>query len=338
MKLPKYVQAWVDARDGRAYYYLRRRGFPRARLPGLPWSPSFMAAYEAALTGPRNAIGAGRSKSGSVTFVVAAYLDSQTFFASKSAGTQRMRRGILERFRGAYGDRPFALLPAEWIEALLDAKPPHAARSWLVTLRSLCQFALKRGWLRSDPTANIKLRAIKGDGFHCWSEEEISQFEAHHPIGTKPRLALALLLYTAQRRSDVVRMGRQHVKDGVITVKQQKTGVPLEIPVHPHLQAVLDATASEHLTFLVTATGKPYGGNAFSEQFRNWCDAAGLPQRCKPHGLRKAACRRLAEAGCSANEIMAISGHATMKKLVRYTAAADQARLARNAMAKAITA
>ena len=336
MKLPKYVQAWVDPRDGRAYYYLRRRGFPRVRLRGLPWSPSFMAAYESAFAGPRTAIGAGRIKPGSVAAVVAEYLDSQTFFTSKSAGTQRMRRGILERFRAAYGERPMALLPAEWIEALLDAKPPHAARSWLVTLRSLCQFAAKRGYLRADPTANIKQRATKGDGFHTWSEEEIAQFEAHHPVGTKPRLALALLLYTAQRRSDVVRMGRQHIKDGVLTVKQQKTGVTLAIPVHPHLQAVLDATPGEHLTFLLTATGKPYGGDAFSTQFRKWCDDAGLPQRCKPHGLRKAACRRLAEAGCSANEIMAISGHATMKELVRYTAAADQARLARNAMAKAV--
>jgi integrase len=336
MKLPKYVQAWVDPRDSRAYYYLRRRGFPRVRLPGLPWSPTFMAAYEAAMSGARTAIGAGRVKPGSVAAVVAEYLDSRQAFGSKSAGTQRMRRGILERFRAAYGERPMALLPAEWIEALLDAKPPHAARSWLVTLRSLCQFALKRGYLRADPTANIKQRSIKGDGFHTWSEDEIAQFEAAHPIGSKPRLALALLLYTAQRRSDVVKMGRQHIRDGVLTVKQQKTGKPLAIPVHPHLQTVLDATPSEHLTFLVTATGKPYGGNAFSEQFRNWCDAAGLPKRCKPHGLRKAACRRLAEAGCSANEIMAISGHATMKELIRYTKAADQARLARNAMTKAV--
>jgi integrase len=322
----------------RAYYYLRRRGFPRVRLPGLPWSPSFMAAYEAALAGPRTAIGAGRIKPGSVAAVVAEYFDSQKFFTSKSAGTQRMRRGILERFRTAYGERPFALLPPEWIEALLDAKPPHAARSWLVTLRSLCQFALKRGLLRADPTASIKLASIKGDGFHTWTEDEIGQFEAHHHIGTKPRLALALLLYTAQRRSDVVKMGRQHIKDGVLTVKQQKTGKPLAIPVHSDLQVVLDATPSEHLTFLVTATGKPYGGNAFSEQFRKWCDAAGLPQRCKPHGLRKAACRRLAEAGCSGNEIMAISGHVTMKELVRYTAAADQARLARNAMVRTMAA
>jgi len=336
MKKPRYVQAWVDKRDGRGYFYFRLRGHPKVLLPGLPYSPTFMAAYEAAMSGPRTAIGAGRIKPGSVAAVIAEYFDSREFFGSKSAGTQRMRRGILERFRAAYGDRPFALLPAEWIEALLDSKPPHAARSWLVTLRSLCQFALKRGYLRADPTRDIKLRAIKGDGFHTLTEDEIAQFEAHYPIGTKPRLAFALLLYTAQRRSDVVRMGRQHIKDGVLMVKQQKTGATLAIPVHPHLQAVLDATPSEHLTFLVTATGKPYGGNAFTEQFRNWCDAAGLPQRCKPHGLRKAACRRLAEAGCSANEIMAISGHATMKELVRYTKAADQARLARNALAKAV--
>src|SRR6516225_648518 len=338
MKLPKYVQAWVDARDGRAYYYLRRRGFPRVRLRGLPWSPSFMAAYEAAMSGARTAVGAGRVKPGSVAAVIAEYFDSREFFGSKSAGTQRMRRGILERFRAAYGDRPMALLPTEWIEALLDAKPPHAARSWLATLRSLCQFAVKRRYVRTDPTANIKQRAIKGDGFHTVTEEEIAQFEAHYPIGSKARLALALLLYTGQRRSDVVRMGRQHIRDGVLTVKQQKTGITLAIPVHPHLQTVLDATPSEHLTFLVTATGKPYGGNAFTEQFRKWCDAAGLPQRCKPHGLRKAACRRLAEAGCSEKQIAAISGHASLDEVARYTKAADKARLARDAMAQMVKA
>ena len=104
MKLPKYVTAWVDARDGRAYYYLRRPGFPRVRLPGLPWSPGFMAAYEAALAGPRTtAIGAGRIKPGSVAAVVAAYLDSQQAFGSKSAGTRRMRRGTSMRCRSANG-------------------------------------------------------------------------------------------------------------------------------------------------------------------------------------------------------------------------------------------
>jgi len=333
MKLPKYVQHWVDD-EGRPHCYFRRPGFPRVPLKGLPWSPSFMAEYEKAMSGARMAVGAGRVKPGSVAAVIAEYLDSQQFFGSKSAGTQRMRRGILERFRAAYGDRPFALLPPEWIEALLDSKPPHAARSWLVTLRSLCRFALKRRYLRADPTANIKQRPIKGDGFHTWTEEEIAQFEAHHPVGTKPRLALALLLYTAQRRSDVVRMGRQHIRNGAFIVKQQKTGTELPpIPVLPRLQAVLDATPGEHLTFLVTATGKPYGPNHFSESFREWCDAAGLPKNCSAHGLRKAACRRLAEAGCSEKQIAAISGHASLDEVARYTKAADKARLARDAMA-----
>src|SRR5215467_5106475 len=98
MKLPKYVKAWVDKRDDRAYYYFRRRGFPRTRLPGLPWSPSFMAAYETATRGPHTGVGAGRVKPGSVAAVVAAYLDSQQAFGSKKPGTQRMCRGILDRF------------------------------------------------------------------------------------------------------------------------------------------------------------------------------------------------------------------------------------------------
>jgi len=216
--------------------------------------------------------------------------------------------------------------------------PPHAARSWLATLRSLCQFAVKQKWLRADPTANIKLASVKSDGFHTWTDDEIEQFEAHHPIGSKPRLALALLLYTIQRRSDVVKMGRQHIRDGVLRVTQSKTNKKLVLPVRAELKAVLDATPSEHLTFLVTATGKPYGDNHFSESFREWCDAAGLPKRCTAHGLRKARCRWLAEHECTGPEIMANSGHESMKELVRYTKGADQAKLARNAMVRTVTA
>jgi integrase len=219
---------------------------------------------------------------------------------------------------------------------VIGQKPPPAARSWLMTLRSLCEFAVKRGWLRTNPAATVKLPSVKSDGYHTWTDDEIATFEAHHPIGSKPRLALALLLYTMQRRGDVIRMGRQHIRqtpDGeALYVRQQKTGKELMLPIRPELRAVLDATPSEHLTFLVTTTGKPYGGNHFTETFREWCEAAGLPERCKVHGLRKAACRRGAEAGYSANELAAWSGHASLDEVARYTKAADQARLARNAM------
>jgi integrase len=63
-----------------------------------------------------------------------------------------------------------------------------------------------------DPARDIEYIKRKSAGFRTWSEDEIATFEAHHPVGSKTRLALALLLYTAQRRSDVVRMGRQHRK------------------------------------------------------------------------------------------------------------------------------
>jgi integrase len=332
-----FVQAWVDS-DGRVHRYFRRPGYPRVRLPGLPGSAQFMAAYQAALEGPAIPIGAAkRSKPGSVSAAIAEYYDSQQFFGSKAKGTQAKRRAILERFRNAHGDKPLALLPTKFIEAMLDKMPPHAARNWLKTIRSFCQFAVRREWMREDPTRDIRLARVKSDGIHTWTENEIAAFEVHHPIGSKPRLALALLLYTAQRRGDIIHIGRQHMRDGALIVRQDKTGITLAIPVHAHLQAILDATPSGHLTFLTTKSCKPFGANDFSEQFRSWCDAAGLPKHCSAHGLRKAACRRLAEAGCSANEIAAISGHATLREVERYTRAVDQERMARNAMARTRT-
>jgi len=131
-------------------------------------------------------------------------------------------------------------------------------------------------------------------------------------------------------------MGRQHIRDGELAVRQGKTNAALLIPVLPELQAIIDATPTGHLTLLVTKTGKSYGANDFSEQFRKWCDDAGLPPECSFHGLRKAALTRLADAGCTAHEIAAISGHKTLKEVERYTRAADQARLARNAMNRSL--
>jgi integrase len=126
-------------------------------------------------------------------------------------------------------------------------------------------------------------------------------------------------------------MGRQHIRDGVLSVRQQKTGTALAIPVSPALAAVLDATPSNHLTFLLSERMEPFEPMAFTKWFKRCCGAAGL-SNCSAHGLRKAACRRLAEAGCSANEIAAISGHTSLREVERYTKAADQARMARNAL------
>jgi integrase len=127
-------------------------------------------------------------------------------------------------------------------------------------------------------------------------------------------------------------MGRQHVKSGFVTVRQGKTGATVAIPIHPALQAILAVSDARQMTFLTTATGKPFAPGAFTNWFGGVCRAAGLPLGLSAHGLRKAMCRRLAEAGCSANQIAAISGHVTLKEVERYTKAADQRRMATAAM------
>src|SRR5262249_26283605 len=147
----------------------------------------------------------------------------------------------------------------------------HNAQNWLKAFRHFAAWSKSRKLMRQDPTWGIKVKVPKSDWHHTWTDDEVAQFEAAHPVGSKPRLALALGLYTALRREDAVRIGRQHFREGVLTVRPKKTEtttrVTLAIPVLPELQAVLDATSMGHLTLLVTETGKSYGGDDFSRRF-----------------------------------------------------------------------
>lgn len=174
-------------------------------------------------------------------------------------------------------------------------------------------------------------------GFHSWELHEIRKYEERHPVGSKARLAMTLLLYTACRREDVVRFGPQHVRDGRIRYRQAKNKhrnpVDLDIPIHPDLKAIIDATPSNHLTFLTTEYGRSFTPAGFGNKFRQWCNEAGLPH-CSSHGLRKAAATRLAQRGATAHEIMAITGHRSLEEVERYTRAAKQGELADAAMVK----
>ena len=141
----------------------------------------------------------------------------------------------------------------------------------------------------------------------------------------------------ANDHPDLIRMGRQHVKDGRINVRQQKTGTRLWLPIHPDLKAIMDATPSDHLTFLVSELGKPYkSAGSFGQRMKLWAREAGLIG-CPLHGLRKVSLRRLAEAGCSAPEIMAISGHKSLAEVERYIKSAEQTVMADRAIARTET-
>jgi len=326
---PKYVQGFID-RHGKPRFYFRRSGFKTVPLPGLPWSPDFMAAYDVAkAAGERPAIGQRRTKPGTVAAAVTGYFGSLAF-ATLADTTRITRRRILERFREEHGEKNIGTLGRIHVERMVNqkAKQPGTALNFLVTLRGLMRHAVSVGLRADDPTVGVRGPKFRSSGYYSWTEQDIAAFEAKYPIGTQARLAFALLLYTAQRRADVVQFGRQHLRDGMLHVRQSKTGKPLAIPLHPELRTVLDATPSQNLTFVVTHAGKPFHADAFTHWFKRKCEAAGLPARASVHGLRKAACRRLAEAGCSASVIAAISGHATLREVSRYTAAAEQARLA----------
>jgi integrase len=340
LKLPKFINAYVD-RNGKARYYFRRAGFKSVPLPGLPYSPEFMRAYEDALAGQPIAVGAGRTIPGSMHALAVSYYSSAEYLTLKPK-TQRVRRSTIERFcreedaNGARnGDKRAALLQRGHVVRFMAARAtkPESANVLRNALRALMRHAVDIGLRADDPTRDVKAIRVKSDGYHSWTEDEIAQFEECHPIGSRARLALALLLYTGQRRSDVVRMGRQHIRDGKIAIQQIKTGRPLRIPMHSALQAIIAETATGQMTFLVAKGDRPFTADSFGFWFRKQCDAAGL-RHCSSHGLRKAAARRLAEAGCTTLEIAAITGHASLHEIVRYTKAADQERLAEEAIRK----
>jgi integrase len=338
---PKFVQGFLD-RHGKPRFYFRRPGYKSVPLPGLPWSTDFMAAYEQAAAGQPLMIGAKRVKPGTIRALAVSYFSSIAFNSMK-ASSQRVRRRIIDRFCEQLdqdgqkcGDKNAATMKREHVVKLMAerAAKPESANGLRKALRAMMQHAIDTGIRSDDPTRDVKkIKPRWKGGHHSWEEEEIEQFEARHPIGTTARLALALLLYSGQRKSDVVRMGPQHIRNGGLRVRQDKTDAELVIPLHPTLASIIAASPSGHLAFLTTQFGRPFSVAGFGNWFREQCDMANL-HHCSAHGLRKAAARRLAEAGCSEHEIAAITGHASLSEVRRYTKAVNQKRLAEAAMAK----
>ena len=265
-----------------------------------------MIAYQSALDSVQGIeIGARRTVPGTISALVVAYYTS-TEFQDLGQGTQRYRRWLIEKFRADFGKHPVKQLEAKHVNAMLmRIGKPHMRKQWLKMLRGLMGYAVRIGMRGDDPTSGFKIKQRHGDGIRTWGETEIEIFRRYHPLGSRARLALELLLNTGQRRGDIIRMGRQHMRGEAIHVMQQKTGVSLAIPLHPDLVAAIAAGPSGHLTFLTTANGKPFTAGGFTHWFRQQCRAGGI-QGFSPHGLRKAACRRLAEAGCTEKQIAAI--------------------------------
>jgi integrase len=161
---------------------------------------------------------------------------------------------------------------------------------------------------------------------------QIAQYRARHVIGTRQRLALELLLNIGPRRGDMVRLGRQHLRDGELSFRTQKTSTPVEgVPLLPELAAAIEAMPIGNMTFLTTEQGKPFTAAGFGNWFRDACDAAGIAKGYSAHGLRKASATRLAGASASPHQLVAVFGWTTLRQPEIYTRKANRKKLAQSA-------
>jgi integrase len=197
------------------------------------------------------------------------------------------------------------------------------------------EFAVKEKLIKTDPTAGIKIKLPKSDGHHTTTEEEIAQYKAHHAFGTKARLGLELGLQQGMRRSDVIRVGPPHLKDGEITIKHYKTGMPVTLTVSPDLaKAIAMCSTIGVQTFLTRDNGRPYDEKRYNTDFRKWCNEADLPEHCVPHGLRKSFTCRLLEAGAEVGDVAAAGGWTSLARVQHYAKEYDRKKASRRAMAK----
>jgi integrase len=290
--------------------------------------------------------------SGTWRWLCVRYFAECTEFLQLDQRTRRVRRQILENTfhepiapgsQKLFRDFPLHKMGREAIEVLRDRKLrfPEAANARLKAMRGVFRWAKRKTGqdgsplIHNDPTRDIsRLKSNNPNGYHAWTDEEVHQFRHRHAVGTKARLALELLLFTGQRRSDVVRFGLQHVKDGCLEFTQikgqRRNPKRLTLPILPDLQEIIDTSPCGDLTFLVNDYGRPFSAAGFGNWFRDRCVEAGVPGRA--HGLRKAGAITAAENGATEEQLKAIFGWSTLRMVELYTRAANQKRLAKSAM------
>lgn len=321
----KHINRYRD-KSGKLRHYYRRPGGKNVPLPGKPGSPEFLAAYQAAAAD--SPAKPDRHGYGTIAQAVSLYLGSATF-ARLAPDTRRTRKNELERFRRDKGDKPIELMERRHIERYVRDKGPGSARNCIKALSPFLAWCQAEGLVSRDASAGIKRPTGSPEGYKTWGEDHVSAFRSRHALGSKARLAFELLVNTGAARIDVVQIGRQHVRDGVLSFRRHKTKVPVEIPVLDGLAAILDEMAiSDRLVFLLNDYGRPFTPAGFGNWFRDRCNEAGLSTGYSAHGVRKYAATLRANLGATAHELMAWFGWLTMREAERYTRAAERRRLA----------
>lgn len=324
----KYVKEY--RRNGKTYRYFRRKGRPAVLLPGMPGSRAFNEAYQAALS--EKPMADTSHDAGTLGKLIADYYRSVDF-SNLKPNSKRLYRSILEPMREKHGHRLVKDMPPERASDLIEQigeTRKGMANLTRAIMKRLFKFATRKRWKHQNPFDGID--PYKIGTRHTWSDEELHAYEARWEIGTQERLDYASLLYSGQRAGDVVKMARPSPKAQTIKIVQEKTGAELVLPIHPEWRRAIEAVPAKGLSLIGDSRGRPIKRPMLTLRIRKAAEKAGLPPKCTAHGLRKALMRRLAESGKSSKQIAAVSGHRTLKEVERYTAAADQARLAEQAL------
>jgi integrase len=322
-------------RHGKTVWYVRLEKGRRIRLRAKYGTPAFEAEYRAALSG-QPVLRKRDAAVGSLTWLFDRYRETAAWTAL-SLATPRQRENIMRGALAQAGHETAAAIKRAHIIAGRDrrAGTPAQARNFLDAMRGLLRWALDAGHVKADPTLGIQNPARpKGGGFPVWSEDDVAAYERHWPVGSKERVWLDVLLYTGLRRGDAVQLGRQHVRDGVATIRTEKSQgeVSVSIPILPALAATLAAGRCGELAFICGEGGKPLTKESFGNAFREACRAAGVTKSA--HGVRKIGATRAAENGATVAELEAIFGWQGGGMASLYTRAADRARLAKGAITK----
>lgn len=312
-------------RHGNLRWYVRMPGKRKVRLLSKPGTEEFAAEYWSIRRGETPvALKPAKAKRGTFKWLVDHYYASQAFADLDAVYTRVERRRHLDPLVDKIGDKA-AIIPVRNIREAIKERDRSAARKFIAALRHLYFVGIEDGLVDRDPTFGIKVKKPSTEGFHTWTPEECRQFEAHWALGTLPRKAYAIGLYLGCRRSDAVRIGRQHERaNGTEVSYGQHKGrarslVTVDHPIVPPLREALDACPSKGLLWLETVHGKQRSDKAFGGDFADWCEKAGLPPHCTFHGLRKALAVQVAEKGGTVFDVNAVLGDKTLQQAEVYT-------------------
>lgn len=314
-----YVHAYMA--KGRTYYYFRKKGFPRVRLPD-PSAPEFSAEYDRLLRQAVGDTGPRRAKPDSLGELISAYRASPEYRDKKPKTRQAYDRYLA--MLADVDDLPASAMSRQWVLHKRDqlADKPRTANYFIQTVRRLYSFGIDRGIVTHNPAERPKMLK-QGGKYRAWADNECEAFENSNPPLPMLR-AYMLAVHTGQRQGDVLSMAVNQYNGVEIALTQGKTETPLVIPVRRVLREFLDGQDWGGLLMVTTKTGRAFKADHFRHEFRKALDAAGL-HHLHFHGLRHTMGRRLAEADA---DVKAILGHKTDKMARHYSDTADQARQA----------